>query len=677
MNCSAPYVEDVVAGARGLGRRPLPRASRCIPQYSLTTTKGALERSRAAVASSAPGASFHETGSWPTHPLFVQAHAESIREELARFEDPRPEAVHLLFSAHSIPKKLVTREGDPYASEVEAGVRAIVARLSWNGPWSLAYQSKLGPVEWLGPPTLEVIRELGRSGQRQVLAVPIAFVTDHVETLYEMDQLFGEEARAAGIARFLRTPGLNSRPTFLQALADIARSADGVLERLMPATATVVVGGGLSGLTAATKRVARRGRDRSPRARGPRGRRRADRAARRVPPRDRAQHRAPDARAFWGSPRSSASTPEMLVSDPRLPRFVDFAGRLHALPASPGALVSTRLLSTSGKLRLLAEPLRRRGDSPDESVRDFFARRLGPEVADRIVTPFVGGIFAGDATRLSVAEAFPSLARWERLHGSIVLGAHPREPRPPGREGRAPRERPPLVPRRPRDASPGHGAVSRRGVPAADRRRGPRPAAGGLASDDGDGRARCLRGHPGGAGGRVGRSGAPVCARGRRRPRRRTASPARRPSPRLADHGSRPPVPRVRPPRRAGRLEAHPRRRLELEPLSRPRARRSGALHHLPRRSARSDGSRSLGRPARLGCRPATSKPRVSPGGSPGSFSSRAGRAPSRSTNAATAPESKPWLAPRRGTRDSGSSGTIAEASPSATWSPPRSPSDL
>lgn len=226
MNCSAPLVEDVVRDltASGVDRfLALP----LYPQYSLTTTKGALERSRDAVAASAPAAKFHEVGSWPTHPLFVQAHAESIREELARFEDPRPEAVHLLFSAHSIPRKLVTRSGDPYASEVEASVRAILARLAWSGPWSLAYQSKLGPVEWLGPPTLEVIRELGRAGQRQVLAVPIAFVTDHVETLYEIDQLFGEEARTAGIARFLRTPGLNSRPTFLRALADLVRSADG------------------------------------------------------------------------------------------------------------------------------------------------------------------------------------------------------------------------------------------------------------------------------------------------------------------------------------------------------------------------------------------------------------------------------------------------------------------
>ena len=135
--------------------------------------------------------------------------------------------MHLLFSAHSIPKKLVTAEGDPYASEIEASCRAIVERLSWAGPWSLAYQSKLGPVEWLGPATLEEIRRLGAAGARQVLAVPIAFVTDHVETLYEIDQLFGAEAKAAGIASFRRTPGLNDRPTFLRALATLAESAEG------------------------------------------------------------------------------------------------------------------------------------------------------------------------------------------------------------------------------------------------------------------------------------------------------------------------------------------------------------------------------------------------------------------------------------------------------------------
>ena len=229
MNCSNPMVEDVVRdlAARGVRRflcLPL------YPQYSLTTTKGALERARHAIAREAPGAFVAELDSWPAHPLFVQAHAELIEREVARFSDPRPEAVHLLFSAHSIPRKLVTREGDPYASEVETSVAAIQERLGGRSPVTLAYQSKLGPVEWLGPATLEAIGDLGRRRQKQVLVVPIAFVTDHVETLYEIDLLFADEARRVGIPEFRRTPGLNSHPTFLRALEDLILSQRGFWE---------------------------------------------------------------------------------------------------------------------------------------------------------------------------------------------------------------------------------------------------------------------------------------------------------------------------------------------------------------------------------------------------------------------------------------------------------------
>jgi ferrochelatase len=220
MNCSVPFVEDVVRELAAGGTRRF-MALPLYPQYSLTTTKGALERARDAVRRSAPAASLSEVGAFPTHPLFVEAHAASIAREIAKFPDPRPQSVHLLFSAHSIPRKLVTREGDPYASEVEASVRAIQERLGGASPHSLAYQSKLGPVEWLGPPTLDEIGRLGRAGARQVLAIPIAFVTDHVETLYEIDQLFGEAARQAGIAAFRRTPGLNADPRFLSALEDL------------------------------------------------------------------------------------------------------------------------------------------------------------------------------------------------------------------------------------------------------------------------------------------------------------------------------------------------------------------------------------------------------------------------------------------------------------------------
>ena len=114
---------------------------------------------------------------------------------------------------------------------------------------------------------------------------------------------------------------------------------------------------------------------------------------------------------------------EALLADPRLPRYVEWQGKLHALPMAPGSLVGTPLLSARGKLRLLAEPFARRGADAEESVHAFFARRLGEEIADRFIEPFVGGIFAGSSRALSIAAAFPSLARWDREHGSILRGA--------------------------------------------------------------------------------------------------------------------------------------------------------------------------------------------------------------------------------------------------------------
>ena len=114
---------------------------------------------------------------------------------------------------------------------------------------------------------------------------------------------------------------------------------------------------------------------------------------------------------------------EALLADPRLPRYVEWKGRLHPLPMSPGSLVRTPLLSARGKLRLLAEPFARRGHDPEESVHAFFARRLGSEVADRFIEPFVGGIFAGSSRDLSISAAFPTVARWDREHGSLLRGA--------------------------------------------------------------------------------------------------------------------------------------------------------------------------------------------------------------------------------------------------------------
>jgi oxygen-dependent protoporphyrinogen oxidase len=111
---------------------------------------------------------------------------------------------------------------------------------------------------------------------------------------------------------------------------------------------------------------------------------------------------------------------EVVLADARLPRYVDFGGRLHALPTSPGAFFGTKLLSARGKLRLLREPFVPRGDPSRETVQEFFTRRLGPEVAERFVEPFVSGIWAGRSDALAAAHAFPALVRAETELGSLT-----------------------------------------------------------------------------------------------------------------------------------------------------------------------------------------------------------------------------------------------------------------
>jgi protoporphyrinogen/coproporphyrinogen III oxidase len=115
---------------------------------------------------------------------------------------------------------------------------------------------------------------------------------------------------------------------------------------------------------------------------------------------------------------------KMLLADPRMPRFVRFNGALHAVPNSPAGLLKTRLLSLSGRLRLLAEPFvpRLAGDG-DESLLGFARRRLGGEVAERLVSPFVSGVWAGDPDQLSAVSSFPRLRHWESRHGSLLRGA--------------------------------------------------------------------------------------------------------------------------------------------------------------------------------------------------------------------------------------------------------------
>jgi ferrochelatase len=159
---------------------------------------------------------------WPVHPGFIEAMAETVQEGMKQFASEHRQKVVLLFSAHSLPLDVIDR-GDSYPQEVGASVQRVVDRLGVTNPYILAYQSDVGPVRWLGPSTEQVIRRLGSRGHRHLLVVPIAFTSDHIETLSELDREYGEVAHEVGITNYVRAPALNERPRFLDALAEIVR----------------------------------------------------------------------------------------------------------------------------------------------------------------------------------------------------------------------------------------------------------------------------------------------------------------------------------------------------------------------------------------------------------------------------------------------------------------------
>jgi ferrochelatase len=221
MTCSAPTVEEALAGLKDAG------VSRLVvlplyPQYSVTTTKGSLTRVTKALAKmrwtperlDAPAA-------WHGEPHFVAAYADRIRAAAATLPDPDPAATVLLYSAHSLPVATVEKKKDPYPQHIAATIAAIDAALGRRYRSCLGYQSKVGPVAWLSPSTGEVLQKLAAEGVRQVVVVPVAFVSDHVETLYECRILYGEEAARLGIPHYVVAEGLNDHPEFIRSLAAI------------------------------------------------------------------------------------------------------------------------------------------------------------------------------------------------------------------------------------------------------------------------------------------------------------------------------------------------------------------------------------------------------------------------------------------------------------------------
>lgn len=161
--------------------------------------------------------------SWYKQPGYLQAMAQLIAQELDRF--PNPDAVHVFFSAHGVPKSYVEEAGDPYQQEIEECTALIMQTLNRPNSYTLAYQSRVGPVEWLQPYTEDAIQELGQQGVQDMVVVPISFVSEHIETLQEIDMEYREVAESAGIHNFRRVPALNTHSQFIDGMADLTIEA--------------------------------------------------------------------------------------------------------------------------------------------------------------------------------------------------------------------------------------------------------------------------------------------------------------------------------------------------------------------------------------------------------------------------------------------------------------------
>lgn len=159
---------------------------------------------------------------WPVQPGFIDAMTDTVRTGLEQYPEAEREDVLLLFSAHSLPLSVINR-GDAYPAEIGASVHEVLQRLGTANPHLVSYQSEVGPVPWQGPSTETVIRELGRQKRKNVLVIGIAFTSDHIETLSELDIEYAELAAALGITGFRRAPALNDAPRFLDALAETVR----------------------------------------------------------------------------------------------------------------------------------------------------------------------------------------------------------------------------------------------------------------------------------------------------------------------------------------------------------------------------------------------------------------------------------------------------------------------
>ena len=222
MRYTSPWADDVVARLKADGARRallLP----LYPHWSLSTTNSSLRDFGRAAAQGGLDARLFHVRDWGADPEYVELLARTCEEALAELRARTDEPVHLLLSAHGVPVRYV-EEGDTYQAEVEATAALLRKRL--EGPFASVrhgYQSAVGPVEWIGPDTQAVLEALAAGGAKAVVVAPLGFVSDHIETRYDMDTLYRQEAARLGVPHYARAPSFNDRADFARLLARLAR----------------------------------------------------------------------------------------------------------------------------------------------------------------------------------------------------------------------------------------------------------------------------------------------------------------------------------------------------------------------------------------------------------------------------------------------------------------------
>ncbi|NUN65981.1 ferrochelatase [Pseudanabaena biceps] len=231
-----PFTEEAIAQIKGdkiteLVILPL------YPQFSISTT-GSSFRLLERLWQNDPELQkikYTVVPSWYDNAGYLQSMADLIAKTLEKVKDPS--TAHIFFSAHGVPVSYIEEAGDPYQKEIETCAALIMQKLNRPNPYKLAYQSRVGPVEWLQPYTDAAIKELAQQNVKELVVVPISFVSEHIETLEEIDMEYREIAEHAGITTFARVPAPDTDGTFIKALADIVSKA--LSDRPIPFSETI------------------------------------------------------------------------------------------------------------------------------------------------------------------------------------------------------------------------------------------------------------------------------------------------------------------------------------------------------------------------------------------------------------------------------------------------------